>query len=97
MKLENKNGRLDLAIFDHKIACDKLCLTIKERFLSTKNQDVEGPMLNTQIHSVSSMATLNMILGQMFSGLIPIRPLKIGLATPKLSMRARYCKPRSEI
>ena len=34
------------------------------------------------------LRALNMMLGQIFSGLIPIRPLKIHLVHPTLSMKA---------
>ena len=34
------------------------------------------------------LGALNMIRGQIFSGLIPIRPLKIHLVHPTLSMKA---------
>ena len=43
------------------------------------------------------LGALNMILGQIFNGLIPIRPLKIHCAAPILSMRVSYNKSRSRI
>ena len=75
------------------LTSNQFCLGIKREISEISDpQDVHMGWKKAE-----PLGALNMILGQIFIGLIPIQSLKFHCAAPTLSMKTSYCKSRRGI